>query len=672
MVKVFLEESAELCMERLDTLIKEKDSYRIVCPSDVFIKKLTAFYPYLISENLRTLSQLWRELGNTPIPVELTNVFSKPNPFRDPTLQLLNDIKMLAESKQALVWDWLEREGFGNWKSIQKSSTNFFKTCIFFGFFDSKLLNELFQYLHPYFEDFFVVKRVLGQRRDIALMQIKGHKVRNIQCERECVRELSKKDVDFIVGHPENWIELFQCRNDMLRLSWIDYQEERTLGYFLSYVYTSVKNKKVRDCCIKNLKNAQRFCSREDLFPLMNWLSLQNEMKDIPFTHLNWPSEASLGDFVRQLNMDDADTRISWNLPKALETCPLKFTRRQFFAYLRKNTKCYEIEHLIPWEDVLYLPINNGCFLHGVSEQPEFDRQRLTWFEEVENRGGSLMVIVPELDEKGAPYTSLVPAIGKAEPVVQKLENLKFPRELIIPTNHLKLSCKNWERFHLSPVRTWLDALVKVKKFDLIQPNIKARIYGEWVHENLAFEIQPKNLDVWQKSIAVKAENRWKTLRVLFETIPIQLQQWHIWTYHLSLRIAQTCVDLLEDSWHLQSECVLPKNSENSGRIDLLATRCDEAVIVDYKTAIDYIFTPGKLNKGYGLQLLLYGRALETHYKNIRLRVVNGNGENLTLDLNEISSKVETIENWLEEVKSTGRYANPPEEKRNTLPLCWR
>ena len=206
----------------------------------------------------------------------------------------------------------------------------------------------------------------------------------------------------------------------------------------------------------------------------------------------------------------------------------------------------------------------------------------------------------------------------------------------------------------------------------MIQSSTKAKICGEWVHENLGFETQPKNLETWQASIAEKAEKRWQTLELLFpEKVPDQLQQWHTRTYRLSLQMAQACNDLLDGSWKLQSEYVLPKNSENSGRIDLLATRSKEAVIVDFKTATDYTFTTGKLNKGHGLQLLLYGRALEPYCKSIQLRVINGNCDNLILDLHTISPEVNPIEAWLAEVKRTGIFTNLPEEKADTLPFCW-
>ena len=364
---------------------------------------------------------------------------------------------------------------------------------------------------------------------------------------------------------------------------------------------------------------------------------------------------------------------VSTPLHKALESCPITFTRRQFFAYLRRNTKHYLFGHLIPWEEALYLPIKNGHFLHGISENSESNEQRLAWFKEVENRGGALTIVVPELDEKGMPYVPLIPVVTKTEVTTQKVEKFDSAKEFILPKERLKFSCKNWERYRLSPVKTWLDVLLKTKKFDLIQPKTKARICGEWVHENLEFETQPKDLGAWQTSITQKAEKRWQTLEAIFtEKMPIQFQQWHTQTYHLSLQIAQACSDLLEGAWILQSEYVLPKSSKDSGRVDLLATRSHEAVIIDFKTAVDYTFTPGKINKGHGLQLLLYGRALESHYKKIQLRVINGNCANFILDLHTISPEVQDIEAWLKSVKGTGIYTDLPEENRNTLPLCWQ
>jgi hypothetical protein len=672
MVKVFLEKSAESCMERLNALMHEDSNYRIICPNAFFLKRLTIFYPNLTQKNLRTLSQLWCELGHTPIPKELTNLFAPINPFRDTTLQLIDGLKTLTKTENEMVNKWLTSEGFRTWEEI--SITNIFcKNCIFFGPFSSALLNELCRYLKPFFEHFFAVKRMLKSTHLMPLKRTKGHKVYNIQQERECVRKLSKEDTDFIACHPENWVELFQINNDFLRFCWINCQEERTLGYFLPYIYATIEDKDRREACIKKLQKAQRACCCEDLLVLKEWLS-QNEIETIPFIDLDWPFEKPLGDFVHRLNTFPYETssHVTWTLPKFLETCPIKFKRRQFFAYLRNNIKHYQLEHLIPWEEALYLPIKKGCFLHGVSEQPTSDIQILSWLSEVENREGNLIVLVPERDEKGMPYRPLIPAVEQPEGFAQKINKFSNSPDFILPIDYLKFSCKNWERFRLSPIKTWLDTLLKVKKFDLISANARARICGEWVHENLEFETQPQTLFDWQRMISDKAASRWQILKNAFEqNMATRFQQWHIWTLHLSLKIAQACSDLIGNDWQLQSEYVLPKNAENAGRIDLLATRSKEAIIVDYKTAIDYTFTVGKLNKGYGLQLLLYGKALETHYENIQLRAVNGNGEIFTMNLCEIEPKITIITDWLQKIKQTAIYINPPEEQPNTLPLCW-
>lgn len=655
-------------MARLDTLIKAESHYKILCPSEAFIERLLTFCPHLPTANLTTLSQLEQELGNGFVPTEIVHIFSDHNPFCDPIIALIDYLKTLAESEQKLVCDWLKCEKIWTSELATGATLPIFKTCIFFGNFSPKTWNALAQRLKPFFENFVAIKRSFKPFRDVPLNSIKVHLVRNIQQEREYVRNAYHGSTNVIACHPENRLELFPSKHEVHRLQWIDYQERATLGYLLPYLYTSICDEKARGTSIKALLDAQKYSGREDLVSLKNWLSLQNETEKLPFTLLDWPMEGSLGDFVRLLNTSDS----SWNLPTFLESCPIKFTRRQFFAYLRKNVKHYELEPLIPWEDALYLPIKNGCFLRGVSEAPEFDTQRLSWFQEIEHRGGSLTVVIPELDEKGIPYTPLIPITERAEVLEMLPAEAQKNSTFVLPPERLKLSCKNWERFRVSPIRTWLDAILKVKKFDLIQPNTRARICGEWVHENLEFETQPKNLKDWQASIENKAQKRWQKLEEIFDKkVPTRLQQWHDWTQHLSLRMAQACSDLLDGSWTLQSEYVLPKNAGHSGRIDLLATRAEEAVIVDFKTADDYAFTADKLNQGHGLQLLLYGRALEPYYKNILLRVVNGKCNNLVLDLNKITPNVQTIETWLKTIKTIGTYADIPEESQDALPLCW-
>ena len=669
MVKVFLEESAELCRTRLDTLIKDENSYRILCPSESFIKKLVTFYPHLTTANLITFSQLISEWGYTPVPAEIANILSRPNPFLDTTLRWLEQAETLEKSERDFLENWLKEAGFWTFGSTSKPVTKPCKMCIYFGSFEPTLLNKLQEYLSSFFETMVVIRRIFKFEQKIQFSQIKSYEVRNVQQEREYVRNISKQNTHIIACHVENWLELFQSQSDIQRLRWLDYQENATLGYLLSYLYTSHVDKTSRDADIKKLQNAQKQCTRDDLCSVSNWLSLQGEAEDLPFTFLNWPLEGTLGDFVQLLS----HSQITWNLPKSLEHCPIKFTCRQFFAFLRKNVKHYAYECIIPWEDAPYFPIKNGCFLHGVSEYSHFDGQRLSWLKDLENRGGNLMVITPALDEKNMPYTPLIAPNAKTEETTQKIDVSEFPNQFILPKERLKLSCKNWERFRLNPIRTWLDVILKVKKFDLIQPNIQARICGEWVHENLEFEKQPKDLIDWQSSIAQKAEKRWKKFKALFdEKIPVQLQQWHTQTYRLSLRIAQACNDLLDGSWTLHSEYVLPKSAEHSGRIDLLATRFNQAVIIDFKTATNYAFTVAQVNNGHGLQLLLYGRALEPYYGNIQLRVINGNCDNLILDLNEISDTVESIEAWLKDTQASGVYMNLPKEEPSVLPLCWR
>ena len=669
MVKVFLEESVELCITRLNTLIKGENRYKVLCPSEAFIKKLLAFYPHLATANLTTLSQLERELGNGFVPTEVAHIFPNFNLFCDPIIALMDYLKTLAEPERELVYDWLKREKIWAPKEATGETSRPYGTCLFFGSFSPKIGEELAQRFKPFFEDFIAIKRSFKPFRDVPLNSVKSYSVCNIQQEREYVRNAYNSGTNVIACHPENWLELFPSKHEVQRLQWIDYQEKATLGYLLPYLYTSNYDVEAREASIKALLDAQKCSGREDLLSLKNWLSLQDKTEELPFKLLDWPTEGLLGDFVRLLNASEN----SWNLPTFLESCPIKFTRRQFFAYLRRNVKHHAFEALIPWEDALYLPIKDGCFLHGVSEEPAHDAQCLSWFQEIEHRGGNLTVVIPELDEKSIPYTPLIP-VTKASEVSESLptESQKSST-FVLPPDCLKLSCKNWERFHVSPIRTWLDAILKAKKFDLIQPNTRARICGEWVHENLEFETQPKDLATWQASIVDKTRKRWQTLEKIFDkNVPVRLQQWHDWTRQLSLQMAQACSDLLDGSWSLQSEYILPKNVEHSGRIDLLATRANEASIVDFKTALDYAFTATKLNQGHGLQLLLYGRALEPYYKSIQLRVINGKCNNLVLDLNEISSNVQTIETWLKTIKGTGTYTDIPEETQDALPLCWQ
>ena len=114
----------------------------------------------------------------------------------------------------------------------------------------------------------------------------------------------------------------------------------------------------------------------------------------------------------------------------------------------------------------------------------------------------------------------------------------------------------------------------------------------------------------------------------------------------------------------------MPKNSKFNGRIDLLATKESRAVIVDYKTAV-YSFTKQQISRGHGLQLLLYGRQLQSVYEDISLRIVDKNGSNAILNLSDLSESAQGVETWMGEFIQTGLYETLPEEKPETLPLCW-
>ena len=245
---------------------------------------------------------------------------------------------------------------------------------------------------------------------------------------------------------------------------------------------------------------------------------------------------------------------------------------------------------------------------------------------------------------------------------------------LRIPTELIRFSCKNWERFYLCPRKTWLEKILKAVSVPFYPTVSKALFLGESIHDNLIFDRQPRDLNAWRASIQQCSDARWEKLRRYHPNISL-LQQRHQRALEYSFTMAAACEEFLHDGWQLYSEYVLPKESSHTGRIDLLAVHegKQKIIIIDYKSGLNETFTPRTLKSGHGWQLLLYGQAMQTLYPTyeIELRMVLRTGETKLLRLNEVDEVVSQMNAWIEKFRQSGLYEDLPEEKAETLPLAF-
>ena len=247
---------------------------------------------------------------------------------------------------------------------------------------------------------------------------------------------------------------------------------------------------------------------------------------------------------------------------------------------------------------------------------------------------------------------------------------LRIPKELI------RFSCKNWEYFYLRPRKTWLEKILKAVSVPLNPTVSKALFLGESIHDNLTFEKPPRDLGEWRTSIQQRSDARWQRLcQYSGSNNVFLLRQRHQRALEYSLTMAEACEEFLHDDWKLYSEYVLPKESSNTGRIDLLAVHegKQKIAVIDYKSGLNETFTPRTLKSGYGWQLLLYGQALQPLYPTYaaELRMVLRTGEVKLLRLDEVDDAVSELNAWIAAFQQSGLYEALPDEKAETLPLAF-
>lgn len=670
MVKAFLCETTKDCISRLQMLMQGIQDVCVLFPSKHFYDQFTCFYPQIDSKFLFTTSKLLYELTGEEGAEEIACLFNEYDGSIDPNLFLLNPDFQEKLNNCANI-------GFLS-ENVLKSDHPFpYKNCILYGPFPTQLLKAFVERLGKIFSSIFIIKRGFDGNRSSLPTNIKSYHVENITAEKLWVQKRLQQDTKarFVSCRAHEFIPLFEEKFDSITLNWLTWQEWGTLGSFLIYLRSITHDTALFESYRKDLKEAYSQCLMEDFNVLQTYLLEHNKTWIKTFKRWLFPQKANVNEYIQVFHQAELASIFPEKFYETLANCLLPCTKNQFFAYLRKRFKLNEqaaLLNLLHWEEAIYLPVKDCYFVHVISNTGE-DKQQLSWLAEVVNEGGEVEVCAPLLDEKGMTQKPLLEANTKENYFdTFSPEKSTSVKGLALPKERVKFSCKAWERFYLCPRRTWLDVILKAEHASIDNHCLKAKLLGEWVHDNLQFNVSPSSLQDWQENISKKATDRWQKLtQLLNHSLPYIFTQWHLRALALSHKMAHACEDLFNEGWQLFSEYSLPKNAEHTGRIDLLAIKGKQAIIIDYKTAAHYAFTKQQISRGHGLQLLLYGRNLQKTYENIILRVIDKNGNNLTLNLSDISESVKDLELWMQNMISKGLYESIPEENGNTLPLCW-
>ncbi len=665
MVKVFLCETAGECFSQLHKIIEKESSCCVLFPNDHFYDLFTYHYPQMDVNFLFTPRKLLQVLSKEAISKSVVYIFKDYTEDIDPNLFFLDST--IGEDRNYF-------DGLGFLTENLKEVTINFDSCILYGFFPKNVLGVLIEKLEKIFKTIFFIKRDFKKNLLCSFSNIKSYHVENVTEEKLWIQKRLRKDIPFVNCSVTQFRQLFQKDCDVILNRWLAWQEACSLGSFLIYLRGVVQENELFEVYKKDLKEAYSQCLIEDFRVLKQYLIEHDKLWIKDFIYEEFPSCSNFCAYLQVLKNTPFASILTERDYELLSKCLKPCTAIQFFAYLRRIIKSNVgslDKRMLKWEQAVYLPIKDcylTCALDGIEA-----KNQLAWLFELEKGGAVIEVCASLKDEKGTVQKPLLEANIKETFFNKFSENKKVIENCFcLPPTCIKFSCKAWERFHLCPRRTWLDLVLKVDTCLVDNHCLKAKVLGEWVHDNLQFKSQPKTFKDWQENIKKNAALRWQKLNAhLGQLLPYIFVQWHERALTLSYTMAKACEDLWKDEWQLFSEYSLPKNAENKGRIDLLAVKANQAIIIDYKTTAHYSFSMQQIGRGYGLQLLLYGRQLQKRYENVILRVVDKNGNNLALNLSDITESVHGIELWMKKFIETGVYDALPEEKLETLPLAW-
>lgn len=685
MVKVFLRESASACLEQLKGLCSSLTNACILVPNRTYQQNCIKFCTPNVP--IFTPSQWMEILGLRPLKFEESLFLNTYDPFDDPANNNTNLLQAYPESFQQTWLNWMKEHGIHHFSdSTQTRIKNFpFNSVILYGHFETNNHNVITKVLQNLNVNYYQIlyDNSHNSRENENLKSVENSEyfqsisTKNTTAERYFVQKFLKENPNTVcVELPGLSYEfLVQKPTNKILEAWLDWQEKGDLSHFLIYLKNHLENNLETFKAAKlKLEQAFSVCLTDD-FTLLQASILKKEKHWLEnFKQGHWPIEASFVNFIQILQKITPDNFKPFFAK--LPSFPFIITKEEFFTYLRRliNNQEKALKSVKRPEEVLYFPFPAYLIPHCIKSHKESTNQRIhSFIASAILDGKKITVCAPQTDNKKEALQNLYPSQKNFEIPLKSKAISKTKTNLSLPPKVLSnLSCKNWERFYLCPLQTWIENILKTQKSPLYYFRIKTKIIGEWVHENLQFDKSPTTFENWLQIIQKNAAVRWQVLKQSFEenaqNMPQVLKTWHKKSLFWAQQMASACQDLLR--YELYSEWTLPTDAPFKGRIDLLAIKQNEAIVVDYKTALHYLFTPKQINKGHGLQLWLYGTYLQSIGKSVYLRIIDRFGKSTQLDFDSTKSEVADIESWLNSVQKSGIYSNLPEKKKDTLPLC--
>ena len=670
--------------EGLEALRKEMVSQEnfVLCVPHIFSRlHVLQFFPKISLENIHTPRSLLCLCGKNPIPEE---VMCLQEPF-----SFFQDASVISLENEEID-GWVQQNAWSSWGKVAKIQRPPFERLIFFGNFPKNVLSTIAHCLEHSCECMAIER----QFPSVSIQKIP--EPISLQPVASTVQEyawLEQKRIEcpqtttVLLPSAETWQVCFQKPLPLLPLAWIDWQEQETGTSFWRYVRilgNLLWEERTFLVFAKDFQQARSTCLTDRFESLRSWLLEQGKTWIESFLCPQKPSWATFGEYFCFLAESLPDELA---LDSVWKTCPIRTSKRGFFAFLRKilQQRIGMEANVLPWRDAAYFPLKKAMVPHAIRGQKSQETAILSWCMEVVSRGGSLCMSVPLKEEQGEACEPLLP-IGKESSFFiasnarleavnrqdsQGLQKAQKKKQdlLRIPLESIRFSCKTWEEFYRYPRKTWLEKVMGTSSIPLHTPLQKAKFLGEQVHAFLAFMQPPCDMAAWETSIRRRAEEA----SARFPSV--LLQQWNRRALYVSLQMAHACEAFLQKGWELQSEWSLPSDAVYPGRIDLLAIHHGQrkVVIIDYKTALNYAFTAKQCERGSGWQLLLYGKELRRLYPSYAMewQVILPGGKSRRLVFSQAAEALQKMEAWIQQMQQSGCYENLPKEKMDTLPLTY-
>jgi len=221
------------------------------------------------------------------------------------------------------------------------------------------------------------------------------------------------------------------------------------------------------------------------------------------------------------------------------------------------------------------------------------------------------------------------------------------------PEVPVHLACRSWEDAWRFPATTWLREVVGAEPIrELGESDVEAQSLGTWAHEWLARALNPEKRRIFVpapatgaalSAVGAAAEASRAGAAVVFRSAGRELPALWDAVWRRALWAARVmCEEALGDGGgYLGTEWDLPEGCEVDlgdgarlrlrGRVDLIRTETPNfggpVSVIDFKTGADVTLTPAEIEKGKGLQVVLYGEALrELGASAVWLRIVRPTG----------------------------------------------